>query len=443
MNLSFIIFSIAFLLGCTYAFTRHPIYGLVTYVGVFYLNPQIKWWGQVLPSMRWSLLAAAVTLMAIFMHKGEAKKATLMSHKVVVGLLIFLLWIIIQYPWALDKEMQLDLISMYFKFMIAIFLIYRSVDTEEHLRAFLWAHVVGSAYLGWIAYTSYTGGRFEGFDAPGIGEANAGALQLVTATLIGGALFLAGNTRAKAVLLICLPVIVNAIVTTVSRSGFLALGTGGIVFNFFTPRRYRKWVRILSVVAILLFVAVTNPTYWMRIGSISEAGQDIQGVDTGGGRLEIIEAQLRMFASNPLGCGHRCTAVLSPDYLDQRFLAADATGSKVRASHNTFMSLLVEQGIVGAVFYFLFLMWLLINLVKIWRRLKNETGFLPTLFPAVAASAIAIVIGDLFVDYMKFEMRIWVIVMIMLMSTLSSKESEQKIEKKTLVRRKVGLVTAT
>ena len=90
-------------------------------------------------------------------------------------------------------------------------MIYRTVDSERHLRWFLWAHVLGCFYLSWIAFTSYSSGRFEEFGGPGINEANAAANQLVTAILVAASLFLAGGFRQKALATGVMPFLVNAL----------------------------------------------------------------------------------------------------------------------------------------------------------------------------------------------------------------------------------------
>ena len=56
----------AFAAACAAAFVRHPIYGLMTYVAVFFLHPPSRWWGQGLLSYgRWAVMAAFVTLLAV------------------------------------------------------------------------------------------------------------------------------------------------------------------------------------------------------------------------------------------------------------------------------------------------------------------------------------------------------------------------------------------
>jgi hypothetical protein len=393
----------------------------MAYVSVFYLHPPSRWWGSAIP-LRWSLTAAAITVISILIHKRKATSIPLFRHKVVIGLLVFFAWLLVQYSWALDKTLHAELIDIMWKFILALILIYKAVDTERHLRWFLWTHVVGCAYLGYLAFTTYDGGRFEGFGSPGINEANAAALQLVTGVLVAGALFLAGKWRERAVLFAAIPFIFNAMVSTISRSGFLAIGTGVLVFNWFTPKRFRWGVRVLSVLAAGVFLSQTNDMYWNRIDSLSHAGAEVQGVDTGSGRLDLMKAQRAMFAEYPLGCGHRCTAVLSPRFLPDSQLTGEGA-NRARSSHNTFMSLLVEQGIPGAILYSLMLLWLANALRTLVRAHRGKEGFMPALVPAIAAIFAAITLGDVFVDYIKFEARIWFlgVVMVMLNMTAAQK----------------------
>jgi hypothetical protein len=68
-------------------------------------------------------------------------------------------------------------------------------------------------------------------------------------------------------------------------------------------------------------------------------------------RMVLLEAQMRMAAGYPHGAGHRGTAALSPQYLDREWLTFgtdDSEEEAARSSHNTFMTVLVEQGIPGS-----------------------------------------------------------------------------------------------
>jgi O-antigen ligase len=211
---------------------------------------------------------------------------------------------------------------------------------------------------------------------------------------------------------------VDGLIATISRSGFLALAVGGVIYNWFTPGKLGKQVRLLSVLAVALFLMLTGPSYWTRMQSIEHAGEDVQGVDTGEDRIAIIQAQWRMFEQYPMGCGAMCTAVLSPQFIEARYLAHDSGAERRRASHNTFMTMLVEHGVPGVVFYVAMVLWIYRGLKKLALAYKNSTGFQPTLFPAVAAILAGITVGDMFVSYAKYEIRIWFIAILMAMLNL-------------------------
>lgn len=420
MSLTAVLFLAGLLIGCALALARHPIYGLMTYTAVYYLDPPDRWWGASLPHVRWELLAALVTLIALFVQRNRRRPAIpLTKQGVMWGVLLFLTWISVQSLWALDLDQHLLLVTIMAKYALLVGLIYLTIESEQHLQMFLWMHVLGCIYLGWIAYTTYHGGRFEGFGGADINEANAGALQVATGIFVGSALFLASRWRGKAALFCGMPLLVNALVVTESRSGFLALGVGGLLFNLFTPAGFRLRVRALSILALALFLMLTNPLYWTRISTIEYAGAQVQGVDTGHGRMDIVKAQWRMFVDHPLGCGHRCTAVLSPSYLPNK----DLTGSgenRARASHSTVMTLLVEHSIPGVLLYALLAAWLYRRLAFLVRTYRNQEGLMPTLVPAIAAMAAALFVGDQFVDELLLEVRFWMIGIVMVMLKLTA-----------------------
>lgn len=418
MSATAAIFVLLFAAGCLMALVRHPIFGVMTYVLLFYVSPSDRWWGQgVTVGFRWALIAAVVTAIAIMIHRPKQPAISLLRQPLMWGFMVFVAWVAVQSFWAISPEMHSELLIYYLKYIVAMYLIYRSLDSELNLKRFMWAHVLGCTYIAWIAFTQQDGGRFDDFGGSGIGDANSGALTIVTGILAAASLFLAGSNRAKLAVIAIMPVLVNAIVATISRSGFLAFGTAGLVFNLFAPKRYSKWVRILSVLGLVLFLMLTNPVYWARIQSLEYRGEQVAGVDTGAKRLVLVQAQLKMFHAHPFGCGSRCTDALSPDYLDEKQLSGS---TQMRSSHNTFMTMLVDHGIPGAAAYLLMVAWILRSLARLRRDCRNRDDFLVQLLPAVAGSLIAITVGDLFVQYPKLEVRFWLLTVLMSMLSIVS-----------------------
>ncbi len=377
----------------------------------------------MLPDMRWSLIAALVTMVAIVIHKKKTQVNKSEGRKsIIIGYSLFCIWLLVQYSWALDPTTHSELIALYIKYAMLIWLITTTIDSEKHLHWFLWAHILGCTYLGWVADTEYDGGRFESFGGSDINEANAGALQMVSALFIGASIFLTAKLKEKVLITLCMPFVANALILTSSRSAFLAAAVGGLTFNLCTQKNHRWLIRALSILAVLGFFALTNQAFWDRMNTLKAVGEQVEGVDTGSSRLVIAKAQLDMFKSHPFGCGHRCTAVLSPQYLDDKYLTG-TKDNRGRSSHNTVLSLLVEQGIFGIAFYLMYFYWMSAMAIKLLKSSKNKTGLIGNITPGLVGMIAAIMIGDMFVDYLKSEIRIWLASLLIVCLHLANKNN--------------------
>ena len=78
-----------------------------------------------------------------------------------------------------------------------------------------------------------------------------------------------------------------------------------------------------------------------------------------------------------------------------------------RASHNTFMTMLVDHGVIGGAFYIAMLIWIYLTVRAIYRRVRGSYRFIACALPAIAAVFAAQTVGDMFVQHSRFEARIW------------------------------------
>jgi O-antigen ligase len=397
---------------------KHPIFGVMAYVMLVFLDPSSRWWGAGLPDLRWSVLAILLTVAGLLIHRPAAPAIPAWKHAPVVVLTTLLIWGLIQCLWVPDLETQTVFLNYLWKYAVALYLLYRCVDTERHFRWLLWTIVAGCTYLAWVAHSEYTGGRFDSFGGSGIGEANAGALTMVCGFFIAASLFLASDRIGKLAALLVAPVLLNALVMTISRSGFLALVVGGLTFVLLSPKGVRIRVITLAALAVPVFLALSPPEYWSRVETVKYRGEEVQGLDTGTDRVATMDAQLRIFRTHPLGCGSDCTTRLSASYLDERFLNAEYGA---RSSHNTFLSWLVDFGVIGGVLYLTLAVWAVVRL----RGLLSRNAGLPPGFrlivPGIAACVGAQLAADQFVPYMRFEVRYWILGVIMLLAAISSR----------------------
>ena len=410
MSLTGLAFLLAFAVGIWLTVFRHPLYGLYTYIALFYLNPPGRWWGETLPDLRWSLVAGIVTLLAAWRIPGTPGRTPWHKTGAARVLILFTLWFWIQNLWALEPALHLEASFLFAKYVMLSYLIYRLVPTPADMWRFLLAHLAGCAYFGYLAFTAGSSGRLEGVGGPGIDEANAFAMHMSTGVVTGAMVALTATGKRRWFALGALPFILNGVVLSGSRGGFLALVSGGLVLWYLKPRSSRKLFYAFACLGVVLFGMLTrDPMFWERMQTIEAAvrpgEQEID--DSALGRLLLVDAQLKMAREYPFGTGHRGTATLSPRYLDDRFLTGTAT-KRSRSSHNTFLTALVEQGLPGAFMYCWLWGWAALTVARL--SVTDVVSHDPEkrgLLAAIGGALVVVLIAGLFVDYIKTEVQIW------------------------------------
>jgi len=169
----------------------------------------------------------------------------------------------------------------------------------------------------------------------------------------------------------------------------------------------------LAILGLAGFLALAPPVFIERmktIVSLAETPQTEQ-VEEGSAntRLVLLSAQWEMFKDHPFGAGHRGTTVLSPDYLDESFLTVDrAKGVEARASHNTLMTTLVDQGFVGFGLYIWLILWIAFTLRKLKRMDRQDLpADLAVFRMGLGGSLAVILVAGLFSNYFKAEIMVW------------------------------------
>lgn len=400
-----------FCLVCTvFAFTRHPIWGVHFYLATTYVFPPGRWWGYIFGELRWALLSALVTALAIAFHRGKLKPRPLwMAHGPVICLLIYVTWMWAQTFWALDQSEHLRGTVEFSKCLFALWFVYRATDTKEHVRDFMFAHLLGCALLGIYAITTgRQDGRLDGVGGPGIDDANTLAMYLATGVIVGVGLVLTQGGWRRWVVLLAMALSAEGFVLANSRGAFGGLIAGGLVLAFCTAKRYRRFFWAFAIVGLVGMVSVMDKTFIERMFTVTDVASDSEEADTSArSRVVIAEAQLRMFSDYPMGIGWRGTAVLSARYMDRRWLTGDEFEA-ARSSHNTYMTALTEGGLPGALIYACLLFWVAAAFFRL-RRLRGpqHDPDLATLGGALYAAIIVVLVAGLGTDYLTREVQFW------------------------------------
>jgi O-antigen ligase len=418
LTLSGLLFVAGFVVGLGMCLFRHPIYGLYTYVAVFYLHPPSRWWGEFLPELRWSLIAALVTLIGVWMLPADKARPSWISTTPARLLVLYTVWLWVQTPWALAVPEHIECATLFSKYVLLFYLIYRLTDTTEKIEQFMLVHIGGCFYLGWLAFNMTVSGRLEGVGGPGIDEANALGMQMGTAAMCAAMIILVDRRWVRWFCIAAMPLILNAMILSGSRGAFLSIICGCLMLTLLKPKGFRAAYYFFAILGIALFVRLGSQTFWDRVGTMEAAVDENVDMDQSAeSRLVVAKAMWHMAEHYPLGTGHRGTAVLSTQYLDPKYLTytMGASGQEEggRSSHNTFMTALVEQGVPGAILYAMTWLWCFRALGRL-KRQGHDRWPAQTMaqVASLGGALIVIFVAGQFVDYLKAEVQVWLMALL-------------------------------
>ncbi len=411
MSLTAIAFLGAYGLGLLSSFVVHPRWGLITYIAVFYLHPPLRWWGVGLPDMRWSLLAAVVTLISLPQAKLPPQATPFASIALAKLLMIYVAWMWIQTAWASPRH--LEGVILFTKYLVLFYLIYRLIIDEKTLLLFAVAHVLGCFYFGLLALDARGVGRLEYIGGPGANDSNTLGMHVSTGLFFAGTLILTQRGWIRWTVLLMVPVLANCIVQAESRGAFLGAAFGGLAFFYLAPKLYRKYIFTLGIISIFILLAYAPAVYWDRMGTLSAVQSDEVEIDRSSqSRIALAAAQFDMFTDYPFGLGFDTTTQLSRGYLETEWLTAafrqDVASQGGRSSHNTLLSVLVDQGFPGIIIA-LAIILVVLSLVRRFKKLDDQglSQELGLYRAAIGATLAAVLTSGMFTNYLKAEIQLW------------------------------------
>jgi len=301
----------------------------------------------------WLALASGAgvfaVVLAIVLHMGRLRPKPLWltsTPAVILTTYAILMWL--QTPWALAPDEHLFGSTIYAKSLLTFWMVYRIVDSKERLRDLLFALVLGCAVLGLYAqFTGREGNRLDGVGGPGIDDANSLGMYLATGAIVAVGLVLSQRGWLRYVTLAALVIIANGVVLANSRGSVIGLAAGFLALMIVKARAHRRLFWAFAAAAAIGQATIVDQAFIDRLFTIQDITADLNDKDADNSALSraaLAPAQIKMFKDHPMGVGHRGTAALSPEYLEDRFMSQGDDFIRQRSSHNTFLTTLVEQG---------------------------------------------------------------------------------------------------
>jgi len=291
----------------------------------------------------------------------------------------FLVWGASTYFWSFDPRSTLLSVYTFLQLFMMVWLIWEFARTRKQQLLLLRAYVLGSivssvaTLIGFHNNTGLHSGRYSGLNF------NPGDLAFILVLAIPISLYLMVQEHRRMWVWVdgCATVLAfSAIVLTASRGSLVASIPTLLMFPFLFPKL--KWGRNLP---ILVFVALAGIGAWLFMPESSWSRLSTIGSEISQGTLNertmIWQIGWQVFGQAPFqGVG---AGAYAPTVEHTLGMASDVGGVDTGSSpvarlvaHNTFFSILVEQGVIGFALFFL----LVLTLVTIaWNLPKLERLF--------------------------------------------------------------------
>jgi len=426
-----------------------PYWGLVAYMNVYFNVPNVKinWWAGYLPFDRWSLLTSAVLLLSMMVHSKKLSKHKFANTKWVY--VFFIVSAFVAYTFGLDSKGATGkgvskFIYLTFTYCLIVFIILRSIVTPDQLRLFLLGVVafVANLSLNAFLYGRRIKSRLEGIGSADANGSNEFGLLLVATIPLMFCFIASGKKHERIICLISAPLILNAFILCNSRGSAVAFVAGIFISMLVVAdKKLRKGLFIAMFAAAPLFLFLADEEYINRFSTLLGASSEMDEEDAknlSSGRTEIWAYGLEMVSDYPLGAGPGGFRKLARFYMPEEVLTfRPGAEFGVRSAHNTFMQVLVEEGILGFIVWMIMCASSFFTLRKCFKlaiNLKEQDMFWKLCVFGQSTAFVSINFGGLFNSRIYYEYFWWqiaiVAVTLAILTNLTNLQESSKEESK-------------
>lgn len=340
---------------------RTPLAGAMAALAAYLLNPAVIVGEDY--GVRFQLLTTVAFLLSWLLYRPQGLAPAGRESAPLLALWLFVSIGFLSSFWAVYSSRQaLDAIFEVFKTVLLISVLVRVVRDERDMAWVMITCLVGAFHAALahtfgvrFGYISNAYGREFGV----LPDGQTPVMVLFTPLALLMAM-LAPTRKERLLSWFVLPFVLNSVVSTYMRTGFVSLAMQvSLIFLFLPKRIFLRMLPVMVAGLSLFLFRLTPEDYWQRMGTLRAPREEASA----NSRFVINEASRRIFMDYPMGVGYRNYLDVSPRYLPQEFLTEGR-----RSAHNSFFSVICETGVFG------FAAWLSAFLGAAWlcRRIRKR-----------------------------------------------------------------------
>ena len=358
----------------------------------------------VAPSLTFSKLAGMVLALIWIVRIATPgnRAALLFRDRPMLASVTLLLagWVLLATVWTPSFDTGLGEAARFLQGIILVFVVFTAIARARDVRLLTAAFVGGAllaAVLGLTSTASASGARISGgFDDP-----NELAAVIVPGMMLAGFAFLAFRGRPQRwAFAACVPILGLALLRADSQGGLVALAVAAVFAAFFGGPARRV---IAPVVTGLLLLGVINYTLLSPSSALTEGGAS---------REDLWKVAIEVAQDHPIvGVGAGGFTQVEPTYAvsNVSLLRVDLV-NKAYPTHNTYLTMLTDYGMVGlALFAALIALALLLGVQAAWAFARADQRELELLSRGVVAAVIAMLTAYMFISA-QYEKQLWLLI---------------------------------
>jgi putative inorganic carbon (HCO3(-)) transporter len=266
---------------------------MLAFTAMLFFRPQDHF--PPLEALHLAELTAIAGLAAMAVRRLNAGLTVAKINAEVIGIILLGAIILFTVPFSIWPGGSMQLFSdTYVKIILIFALMLSTLTSPRRLRQMTWLMIIASGYIAFRAVSDYArginlieGNRVRGAVGGMFENPNDLALNLVTFLAPTIFIILIERRTSRRLLAGAIAmVMLAAIVCTKSRSGFLGLAAMSIVVAYYTIRL--KPAAIFAIIlGVLLALPAMPPSFWDRMGSITDPTADPTG--SRAARIQLFE----------------------------------------------------------------------------------------------------------------------------------------------------------
>jgi putative inorganic carbon (hco3(-)) transporter len=356
--------------GTLLQFLKHPMYPMAAYLIFYYAPPQVNWWGQHLPDLRYSLTASIVMVLSLVMLGPGLEYLKRERNTAQPWLLAWGANTVVVTLWALQTARSWIYTVICLKLVLLYTLIPAVVRTKPHFEAFTMIHVVGATYWGYKAWDDpkRKAGRLMEVGGPDTQNDNQAAGHLLTVIPFALLFVLVEKRRLQRLAYAgAAAFIINVFILCNSRGATVGMIVAGFASIVLAGKGRRKKLIGVAVFGALAVLYLADPEFIARQQTTANATDN-----SAQSRKAMWFGGIEMIKDYPFGGGGRTFHILSPRYIPEVLAETD---SEERSPHNTFIQLATDWGIQGAILFFVFMFMTFRMLHQVRNRTPTDTWY--------------------------------------------------------------------